>query len=207
MAILVQQAQGAEYEAMLRVCMPSSAAWCSFNGWQYHPVIKTMNPAPFNYASTTFVFFTQYLEKLEDDEIVSLMDVDMMNVDPTADFTKLLKEHDIAVHGNDGFCSCGFIAVRNKPALRKYLKNVLVKGPAAPNNNDVSLRLHVEFQKSPFKVKRLDDRWNWYDRYFGGEKPVTHPREKAINIGFHGMTMNARIEQMMALKKELKRAS
>lgn len=207
MAILVQQAQGTEYEEMLKISMPVSARWCKEHNWQYHPVIKTMNPAPFNYASTTFVFFAQYLSKLDDGEEVALMDADMLNVDVSADFPALLKGFDIAVHGNDEFCSCGFIVVRNSEAIRAYLKRVIEMGPATINNNDISLRLHLAFLDSPFKVKRLDDRWNWYDSYFGGVKPVTHKREKAINIGFHGKTINGRIAAMGELKKELAHAS
>ena len=208
MGILVQHAFGAEYERMLRIGSPSTQKWCFEQGWTHIPLTDQVYPAPFGYSSVGLIAFTHYLLKICIGEEAALMDVDMLNVKSRERISGLLKANDLVVHGNQNFSSCGFMAVRNTGKVREFLLKVLTDGRARDTNDDISARLHLnlmEEKKKPdgLKFTHLDDRWNWYDKYFGCEKLVTHPRGEAINVAFHGMNMLKRITMMDKLSKEI----
>lgn len=187
---------------MLRLSTPSSTRWCNTQGWDFLPLTEPVSSTPFGYSSVSLVAFIQTLKNLYDGYTAILMDADMINVNPQMKVE--LGENDMIVHGNEYFSSCGFLAVKNSEKVRAFFDKVLSDGKLRETMPDISARLHNNIlEQSELKVTHLDDRWNWYDMYFGCAKPVTHPRHEAINVAFHGLSMSKRIAAMQTLAKEI----
>lgn len=208
MGSLIQHAFGAEYERMLAIAAPSSQRWANSQGWNFLPTVSQIYPKPFGYSSVGFICFIKYLSNLKDGEYAASMDADLININPDVKIERLLNEHDIAVHGNENFSSCGFIAVRNTSEVRGFFHRMLLNGKVRDTQDDISARLHEDLMSADNRINgvkfvHVDDRWNWYDKYFGCDKPVTHSRKEAINIAFHGMNMMKRVAGMEALAKEI----
>lgn len=196
--VLILFANGTDYEALLRLSTCWHAAYCERHHWRYLEHCITPNTGRFDCKAMAFIDFVKSLSNIEDGTVVASIGADMLIVRPEVDLLAALGDYDIAVHGNAMFCNEGFIVVRNTSAVRALLLAILEKGPMSSSMIDISYRVHDVFSQSVLKIKRLDDRWNWYDCFGCAPKPVTHPRSSAVIVGWHGQPLHKRIEAMKA---------
>jgi hypothetical protein len=189
--VLFQHAYGEPWESLLARSLGWHSSYAARHGMEYVISHILCERHGFDMSSMSVLAAIQELDRLDDGDLLILIDTDALIVKPEVDLRAALPAHaDLCLCGREWFSSSGVTIARNCAATRAFYARVLAEGPASESNEQIDARITLVRKATdcPARVKLIGDKWNWYDSYGAG--PCRQPdcaRDAAVVLAWHGV--------------------